>query len=81
MVTYAARWWRTGRFSAESNQFLLAHVFDSATFAGSAMLLWGIMDDEVLKAIGSTRPFLLVAGLAGLIYSVHALAPPAKQDG
>lgn len=50
-------------------------VFDAGTFAISAMLLWGVIDDDVLAAIGSTKPFLLVAGFFGILYALHALAP------
>jgi len=39
------------------------------------MLLWGVVDSRVLSAIGSTKPFLLVAGFFGLLYSLHALFP------
>lgn len=39
------------------------------------MLLYGVLDDDALKAIGSTKPFLLIAGLAGILYELHALVP------
>jgi hypothetical protein len=34
-------------------------------FAGSAMLLLGLMSPPVLAAIGSTKLFLLIAGFGG----------------
>lgn len=75
IAAYAIRWLRTGRLTDNENRFLLTHVFDSATFSGSAILLYGIWSPEVLALLGSTKPFLLVGGLAGLIYSFHALGP------
>ncbi len=64
----------------DDNRFLLTRIFDSATFSGSLMLLLGIVDDDILKLLGSTKPFLLVSGLAGIIYSLHALNPRDEQD-
>ena len=79
IVAYLARWWRTGSIGGMENQFVLTRIFDGATFAGSLMLLAGIMDDDLLKLLGNTKPFLLVAGLAGLIYSLHTLVPDKKS--
>jgi hypothetical protein len=63
---------------------VMTRVFDSATFASSVMLIAGIVQPKILLLIGSTKPFLLVAGVAGVLYGVHALikewsqgAPPA----
>jgi len=75
VVVYVSRWVGHRKFCLVPPHQILTRIFDSATFAGSAMLLWGIMDDTILKAIGDTKPFLLVAGLAGLIYSLHAIPP------
>lgn len=50
-------------------------VFDAGTFAISAMVLWGVLDSRVLIAIGSTKPFLLVAGFFGVLYALDALKP------
>jgi hypothetical protein len=76
-VAYFIGYWRESQlFTAKTHREILTRVFDSATFAGSTMLLIGLMDDGVMKAIGSTRPFLLVAGIAGVAYGLHALAPP-----
>lgn len=50
-------------------------VFDAGTFAISVMLLWGVFDADVLSAIGSTKPFLLVASFFGILYGLHALGP------
>lgn len=81
LLTYIVRRIRTGRWTDQSNKFLLTHVFDGATFAGSVTLLWGIMDDDVLKAIGSTKLFLVIAGIAGAIYSIHALGGIGDGNG
>jgi hypothetical protein len=56
-------------------RFIMARVFDAGTFAGSLLLFIGIFEPTVLEAIGSVKPFLLIAALAGILYSLHALAP------
>lgn len=79
MVGYLAaaylRHWRKDRelFPNTLSRDVLPKIFDSATFAVSAMLLLGVLNDDVLRAIGSVKPFLLVAALAGLLYAFHAL--------
>jgi hypothetical protein len=50
-------------------------IFDGVTFAGSVMLLIGLLDESALKLLGDTKPFLLVSGFAGVLYSLHALGP------
>jgi hypothetical protein len=75
VLCYIIRLWMKGLAGTFDNQIILTRIFDGATFAGSLMLLAGIWDDDVMKLLGSTKPFLLVAGLAGLIYSLHALPP------
>ncbi len=74
VVSYFARWCKFRKISAD-HRLVLTRIFDSATFSGSFMLLAGVMDEDLLKLLGSTKPFLLVAGLAGIIYSLHSLAP------
>jgi uncharacterized membrane protein YdcZ (DUF606 family) len=66
-----------------SGQAMVSRVFDSATFAGSVVLLIGIVNRDVLAAIGNTKPFLLIGGLVGIVYSLHAIAtvPPGKRSG
>ena len=61
-------YWNHGSFSP-------ARIFDGSTFAGSFMLVMGIVQPDLMKVIGSTKPFLLVAGLVGIVYSLHALWP------
>ena len=56
-------------------RFALPRIFDAITFSGSLMLLLGMAVPRVLQAIGSTKLFLLTAGLAGLVYGLHALRP------
>lgn len=48
-------------------------VFNAATFASSVMLLLGVFSPDVLKLIGSLKPYLLFAGFMGCVYSVRAL--------
>jgi hypothetical protein len=66
---------RKGMWRDPTNKFLLTRVFDSATFAGSVMLIIGIVEPAILLLIGNTKPFLIVGGIAGVVYSLHALFP------
>lgn len=79
MVLYMAAahviYFRSKIAKVEISRFSMSKVFDSATFAGSLILLMGIFEPTVLAAIGSTKPFLLLAGFAGIVYSLHALNP------
>jgi hypothetical protein len=50
-----------------------ALVFDAATFSGSVLLLIGVViDREVLRLMGDTTWFLIIAGVVGLIYTIQA---------
>ena len=47
---------------------------DAATFAISCLLLLGVYyPASVLKAIGDTSMFLIIAGVGGLIYAIRAI--------
>ncbi|GGK42014.1 hypothetical protein [Salinarimonas ramus] len=50
-------------------------VFDGLTLAVSLLLLMGVVYPSVMELIGDTRLFAIVAGLAGVLYSLHALVP------
>jgi hypothetical protein len=54
---------------------LLRKIFEAVVFATSTMVLIGLMDAQVLKLIGDTKPFLFIAGIAGFFYSIFALRP------
>jgi formate/nitrite transporter FocA (FNT family) len=54
---------------------ILRRIFEGVVFSTSMILLVGLMDAQVLTALGDTKPFLFVAGLAGLVYSAFALRP------
>ncbi len=60
---------------------MMVHVFDASTFAGSAVLLVGIASPDVLREIGDTKPFLLIASLAGLVYSLSIFFPKGNGSG
>jgi len=49
-------------------------VFDSAAFATSILLLVGVLDEDTARALGDTSQFLVIAGLAGTVYAIRALA-------
>jgi hypothetical protein len=51
----------------------MARLADAATFAGSALLLSGILNPATLKAVGDTTGFLIIAGAGGLLYTGEQL--------
>lgn len=63
----------------ESQKSFVTILFDAATFAGSFMLLWGIWDSKILVLLGNTKFFLVVAGLAGVIYSLTTLVASGRR--
>lgn len=63
------------KYNLHRADFGTARIFDGSTFAVSVMLLLGIVQPELMKVIGSTKPFLMLAGLVGIVYSLHALWP------
>jgi hypothetical protein len=48
-------------------------IFDSATFGTSIAILWGIVDPNILKLLGSTTLYLIIVGFSGLVYSIYAI--------
>jgi hypothetical protein len=46
---------------------------DAGTFATSLLLVYGLWDEDVLKAIGDIKLFLVIAGLGSLRYTLKAL--------
>jgi hypothetical protein len=51
----------------------LAASLDGATFAGSVMVGVGAFDPDVLKAIGDTTLFLIIAAVVGVSYTAKEL--------
>ncbi len=51
----------------------MARLSDAATFAGSVLLLVGIVDAGTLRAIGDATAFLIIAGVGGVFYSGEQL--------
>jgi len=62
-----------GRRRRDYGRVVIERSFNAATFAGSFMLLLGIIFPEVLTAIGSLKPYLLFASFTGLWYALWAL--------
>jgi len=48
-------------------------VLDAATFGMSVLVLLGVIDEQVFKALGDTAPFLIIAGLVGIVYALGSL--------
>lgn len=59
--------------------FYIATVFDGATFAASIAIMAGVFDPDILHLLGSMTPFLIVAALVGILYSLHALVERASN--
>ena len=51
----------------------LGRLSDAATFAGSALLLSGVVNPATLKAVGDTTGFLIIAGAGGFLYASEQL--------
>ena len=51
----------------------MARLSDATTFAGSLLLLAGLVHPATLKAVGDTTAFLAIAGIGGLFYSAEQL--------
>jgi hypothetical protein len=73
LVAYSIQWCAKG-WSGQ-DQYAMTRVFDGATFSGSVILLLGFIYPSVLKAMGNTQAFLLVAAFGGIVYGLHALRP------
>lgn len=77
-AAYIVAYFRPIADGKDASDFMLSQLFNGVTFAGSAALVWGIMDPEILKLVGETTMFLLIAGLAGVFYSLRELFKPLK---
>lgn len=51
----------------------MARLSDAATFAGSVLLLVGIVHPATLRAVGDTTGFLVMAGVGGFFYAAEQL--------
>jgi hypothetical protein len=51
----------------------MARLSDAATFAGSLLLLVGIVHPATLKAVGDTTAFLIIGGAGGFYYAAEQL--------
>jgi len=51
----------------------MARLSDAATFAGSLVVLIGIVHPATLKAVGDTTGFLIMAGVGGFFYGAEQL--------
>lgn len=72
-AAYLMREIRGERYIDAGNEFMLAQLFNGSTFAGSLMILWGVADASIMRIIGDTTMFLVLAGMAGLMYSGRQL--------
>lgn len=60
------------------NREIINQLFDASLFAGSTVLLMGIFYPPILAEFGDAKLFLLIAGIAGVLYPIFALLPPKK---
>lgn len=49
----------------------MARLSDAATFAGSFLLLVGVVHPATLRAVGDTTVFLVIAGAGGVLYGLE----------
>ena len=77
VVGYGVRRYRTGNWIPQKSS--VGMVFDAATFAGSVLVLVALFYPKVLTALGDTKPYLILAGFFGLVYSFHALFADAAE--
>ncbi len=54
-LAYILDVWRTAQ-TKDSGRLIIERTYNAATFAGSLMILVGILEPEVLKAIGELAP-------------------------
>ncbi len=59
----------------------MARLSDATTFAGSLLLLVGVVHPATLKAVGDTTGFLIIAGVGGLLYAGGQLLGEGDDDG
>lgn len=79
VVAVIINWKRHGSVQSPTKE-IIAQLFDGSLFAGSVVLLMGVFEPSVLAEIGNTKPFLLIAGAAGVIYPLVALCPPPTRN-
>jgi uncharacterized membrane protein len=68
VVRKGAVCWRGGQAPTT-----MARLSDAATFAGSLLVLAGIVHPATLRAVGDTTGFLTMAGVGGLFYGAEQL--------
>ncbi|HYI72851.1 MAG TPA: hypothetical protein VEX87_24070 [Skermanella sp.] len=51
----------------------VARIFDAVTFTSSSLAIASIFDKGIIPLLGDLRMFLIIAGLCGGAYSLHAL--------
>lgn len=73
IMAYMLRYSRGEHYTDTGHEFMLTQLFNGTTFAGSSAVLWGVMDPDVMKIVGDTTMFLLLAGVAGVLYSLRQL--------
>jgi hypothetical protein len=71
--------WLRHRSIHDPGKELINQLFDAATFAGSVLVISGVFYQPILVLIGDTKPFLLVAGGAGILYPIGALFPKPQK--
>lgn len=70
---------RGRRYKEDGHEFMLTQLFNGATFASSVTILWGVMDPKIMSVISDTTTFLLLAGLAGVLYSLRQLGRASER--
>ena len=79
IAAYILRDDRGERYIDSGHEFMLTQLFNGITFAGSLAVLWGVIDPRIMAILGDTTMFLLVAGLAGVLYSLRQLVKSHRR--
>jgi hypothetical protein len=72
---HGVRCWWNNNFKAKADH--AKKLFDGVTFAGSSIMMIGVIfESRVLDLIGDTTFYLVIGGVAGIGYAVRSLFPP-----
>ena len=64
--------WPRGK-TGHVDDFVKTKLFNALIFAGSAGVLWGVLDPAIFQLLDNANLFLMTSGLAGLIYALQQL--------
>ena len=72
-VAYAFWGIRCAVRGAYSHIDYVAKVFGAVTFTSSTLVIASVFEKSIIPLLGDLRMFMIIAGMCGGIYSIHAL--------